>query len=107
MSSPRFLKTVEDLRLATAFARRLRPRILKTVETVEDLLEQPTRRAIVQELLRGDARNGAPAARLGVGAAAVSKHLRLLQYSKLVCRRIDGAFGLTAAGRELARGLEP
>ena len=62
-------------------------------------LADPTRRAILQRLSRGEARVTEIAAPFPMSLAAVSKHIRVLEKARLVARR--------RAGREHLLTLEP
>ncbi|GMQ86156.1 MAG: metalloregulator ArsR/SmtB family transcription factor [Acidimicrobiia bacterium] len=50
----------------------------------------PTRRSIVEMLAHGELEAGAIAERFDISRPAVSRHLRLLRESSLVCARKDG-----------------
>jgi len=53
-------------------------------------LADPTRRKILAQLSRGDARVTELAAPLPISLNAVSKHIKLLERAKLVRRRVRG-----------------
>ena len=53
-------------------------------------LADPTRRAILQRLSRGEARVTELAAPFAMSLNAVSKHIRMLERAQLVRRRVDG-----------------
>lgn len=53
-------------------------------------LADPTRRAILAHLARGEARVTAVAAPFAISLNSVSKHIRVLERAGLVRRRVDG-----------------
>lgn len=53
-------------------------------------LADPTRRSIVEMLTHGELEAGAIADRFEISRPAVSRHLRVLRESDLVCARKDG-----------------
>ncbi|WP_455375635.1 ArsR/SmtB family transcription factor [Kaarinaea lacus] len=53
-------------------------------------LSDPTRRAILARLSRGEAQVSELAEPFGMSLPAVSKHLRVLEKAKLITRQIDG-----------------
>lgn len=53
-------------------------------------LADPTRRTIVEMLTHGELEAGAIAERFDISRPAVSRHLRVLRESDLVCARKDG-----------------
>src|SRR5258708_40045792 len=53
-------------------------------------LADPTRRAILQRLSRGEARVTEVAAPFGISLNSVSKHIRILERAELVLRRVSG-----------------
>jgi len=53
-------------------------------------LADPTRRSIVEMLTHGELEAGAIAERFEISRPAVSRHLRVLRESDLVCARKDG-----------------
>lgn len=53
-------------------------------------LSDPTRRAILVRLSKGDAQVSELAEPFGMSLPAVSKHLRVLEKAKLINREIDG-----------------
>lgn len=53
-------------------------------------LADPVRRSIVEMLTGGEMEAGAIAARFDISRPAVSRHLRVLRESELVCARKDG-----------------
>jgi DNA-binding transcriptional ArsR family regulator len=53
-------------------------------------LADPTRRKILAQLSKGEARVTELAAPLPISLNAVSKHIKLLERAKLVRRRVDG-----------------
>jgi DNA-binding transcriptional ArsR family regulator len=53
-------------------------------------LADPTRRSIVEMLTDGELEAGAIAGRFEISRPAVSRHLRVLRESDLVCSRKDG-----------------
>ena len=55
-----------------------------------DALGDPTRRAIVNQLLRRPASVGEIAAKFPVSRPAISQHLRVLKDAKLVTDRVSG-----------------
>jgi DNA-binding transcriptional ArsR family regulator len=62
-------------------------------------LSDPTRRAIVRRLARGEARVTEVAAPFAMSLNAISKHIRVLERARLVVRR--------RAGREHLLSLDP
>ena len=61
-----------------------------TLDTIFSALSDPTRRAILARLSRGDASVGELAEPFDISAPAISKHLRILERSGLIARRKDG-----------------
>lgn len=61
-----------------------------TLDAAFGALADPTRRAMVDRLARGDATVGELAAPFAMSLPAVSKHLRVLESAGLVSRRIEG-----------------
>lgn len=53
-------------------------------------LSDPTRRAILARLAMGEATVGDVAAPLHMALPSVSKHVRILERSNLIARRVDG-----------------
>jgi len=53
-------------------------------------LSDPTRRAILARLSKGEAQVSELAEPFGMSLPAVSKHLRVLENAKLITRQIDG-----------------
>ncbi len=53
-------------------------------------LADPTRRSIVEMLTHGELEAGAIAQRFDISRPAVSRHLRMLRESDLVCARKEG-----------------
>ncbi len=53
-------------------------------------LADPTRRAILEQLAKGEAQAGDLAAPFGISLPAVSKHLKVLEKAQLIRRRRDG-----------------
>lgn len=53
-------------------------------------LADPTRRAIVETLTRGEATVGALAAPHDMALPSISKHIKVLEKAGLVTRRVDG-----------------
>lgn len=60
------------------------------LDTVFAALADPTRRAMIERLARGEATVGALAAPFDLTVAAVSKHLNVLERAGLVAKRRDG-----------------
>jgi DNA-binding transcriptional ArsR family regulator len=72
---------------------------MQTMTMTEDRLDaafaalaDPTRRAIVSRLARGDATVGELAAPFDISLPGVSKHLKVLERSGLISRRRDAQF---------------
>ena len=66
-------------------------------------LSHPARRSIVERLARGTATVGEATAGLGISKPAVTKHLKLLEESGVISRRIEGrTHVLSLRGRALA-----
>ena len=63
-----------------------------TLDAVFAALADPTRRAIVSRLARGDATVTELAAPFAMSLPAVSKHLKVLERSGLISRRRDAQF---------------
>lgn len=61
-----------------------------TLDHVFSALSDPTRRAILARLVVGEATVGDVAAPLKMALPSVSKHVRLLERSGLISRRVDG-----------------
>ena len=57
-------------------------------------LADPTRRAILSRLAKGDATVGALAAPFSITLPAVSRHLRVLKRARLVEQRVDAQWRL-------------
>ena len=53
-------------------------------------LSDPTRRAIIARLSKGEAQVSELAEPFGMSLPAVSKHLRVLENANLITRRVDG-----------------
>jgi len=53
-------------------------------------LSDPTRRAILARLAKGEAQVSELAEPFGISLPAVSKHLRVLENAKLITRKVDG-----------------
>lgn len=70
-----------------------------TIDATLVALADPTRRAILERLARGEARVGEVAAPFAMSLAAVSKHVRILERARLVRRR--------KVGREHLLSLRP
>ena len=79
--------------------------------TVFSALADPTRRAILARLARGEASGTELARPFSISAPAISKHLRVLEQADLILHRKDGRthrFRLAARPlREAADWLEP
>jgi DNA-binding transcriptional ArsR family regulator len=60
------------------------------LDRVFGALADPTRRAILARLVVGEATVGDVAAPLGMALPSVSKHVRLLERSGLIARRVEG-----------------
>lgn len=76
------------------------------LDAVFTALADPTRRRILQRLLRGEATVGELAEPLPMSLPAVSKHLRILEEAGLLCRERDGRthrLSLNAAPLRTAR----
>jgi DNA-binding transcriptional ArsR family regulator len=71
----------------------------QTLDTVYAALADPTRRAIIGLLVRGDTTIGALADKFPMSFNGVSKHVKVLERAGLVARRV--------AGREHWLTLEP
>lgn len=63
-------------------------------------LADPTRRAIVARLARGESHAGALAEPFAISHAAVSKHLGVLERSGVVQRRVDRQWRVYSLRRE-------
>jgi DNA-binding transcriptional ArsR family regulator len=61
-----------------------------SLDAVFAALADPNRRAILARLAVGEATVGDVAAPLGIALPSVSKHVRVLERSGLVVRRVDG-----------------
>ncbi|WP_131098359.1 ArsR/SmtB family transcription factor [Streptomonospora litoralis] len=81
------------------------------MERVFEVLAEPNRRRILDELRRGEAPVGDLVGRIGISQPAVSKHLRTLREAGLVEVRADAQRRLyrlrTEPLRELDAWLEP
>jgi len=64
---------------------------VKAYDKAFDALGDPTRRAILEQLIRGPLAVGELARRVPVSRPAVSQHLRVLQEARLVQDRESGA----------------
>ncbi|TMC92881.1 MAG: winged helix-turn-helix transcriptional regulator [Chloroflexi bacterium] len=80
------------------------------LDTVFLALSDPTRRAILERLVRGEASGTELARPFSISVPAISKHLRVLENADLILRRKDGRvhrFRLAARSmREAAAWLE-
>ena len=61
-----------------------------TLDATFGALSDPTRRAILARLAKGEAQVTELAAPFGMSLPAVSKHLRVLEKARLVTRHVDG-----------------
>jgi len=61
-----------------------------TLDSVYGAIADPTRRAILGALARGDMTVGALADRFPISLNGVSKHVKVLERAGLVTRRVDG-----------------
>jgi DNA-binding transcriptional ArsR family regulator len=68
----------------------LKAAVQAKLDTVLVALADPTRRAILERLSRGQARVTELAAPFPISLNSVSKHIRVLEKAKLVQRRIQG-----------------
>jgi DNA-binding transcriptional ArsR family regulator len=84
---------------------------IKPVPTSFELLADPTRRQLLDELRRGEQSVGTLVERLGLNQPAVSKQLRVLREAGLATVRVDAQrrfYRLEAAGlREVDEWLAP
>jgi DNA-binding transcriptional ArsR family regulator len=62
----------------------------QTLDTVYAALADPTRRAIIGLLVRGDTTVGALAGKFPISFNGVSKHVKVLERAGLVARRVTG-----------------
>ena len=69
-------------------------------------LADPTRRAILHRLRRGESPVGDIASEFAVSRPAVSKHLRILRQARLVSERKDGRQRICALRAEPLRNVE-
>lgn len=79
---------------------------MKTYAEQFDALGDPTRRAIVDRLLRGPAPVGKLAEEFPISRPAISQHLRVLKEARLVTDRAEGTrrvYQLDPAGFEALR----
>ena len=60
------------------------------VGSVFSALADPTRRRIVERLVRGELTAGEIAAGFSISQPAISKHLKVLEHAGLLTREIDG-----------------
>jgi len=61
----------------------------KTLSTIFAALADPTRRAIIERLARGEASAGQLAEPFGISKPAISKHLKILENANLIIRQKD------------------
>lgn len=61
----------------------------KTLTTIFAALADPTRRAIIERLARGEASAGQLAEPFGISKPAISKHLKVLENANLIVRKKD------------------
>lgn len=64
--------------------------MVKSLDATFGALADPTRRAIVARLARGETSVGDLAGRFPISAPAISRHLRVLEEAGLIARRRDG-----------------
>ena len=62
----------------------------KALDATFGALSDPTRRAILARLAKGEAQVSELAEPFGISLPAVSKHLRVLENAKLITRKVDG-----------------
>ncbi|MFM9968299.1 MAG: ArsR/SmtB family transcription factor [Burkholderiales bacterium] len=67
---------------------------MDTLSTTFSALADPTRRAILARLARGEAPVGDLARPFNISAPAISRHLRVLQGAGLIERRVDAQWRL-------------
>jgi DNA-binding transcriptional ArsR family regulator len=63
---------------------------LRAVDAVFSALGDPTRRRIVERLARGSLTVGEIASGFAMSAPAITKHLKILERSGVVSRRVEG-----------------
>ena len=63
--------------------------MLQSLDTTFAALADPTRRAILSHLAKGDASVGELSARFPISQPAVSRHLKVLEEAQLVERRVE------------------
>ena len=77
------------------------------LDVVLAALADPTRRAIVEQLLaRGESTVGDLAGPFRISAPAISRHLRVLENAGLVERRIDKQWRVVRAKPDALRGID-
>jgi len=78
----------------------------REVSAVFRALADPTRRAILDRLRRGEERVGDIASEFDVSRPAVSKHLRILRQARLVSERKDGRQRICTLRADPLRNVE-
>jgi DNA-binding transcriptional ArsR family regulator len=63
---------------------------METLDTAYSALADPTRRAILARLARGEATVGEIAAPFPISGPAISRHLKVLEQARLIARRRHG-----------------
>jgi DNA-binding transcriptional ArsR family regulator len=100
------LTTVHDLRIINDMVNNTSEQL----NTIFLALADPTRRAILERLARGEASGTELARPFSISAPAISKHLRVLEHADLILHRKDGRthrFRLAASPmRDAAAWLE-
>ena len=100
------LTTISDLRIINAMVNDTSEQL----NTIFLALADPTRRAILERLARGEASGTELARPFSISAPAISKHLRVLEHADLILHRKDGRthrFRLAASPmRDAAAWLE-
>jgi DNA-binding transcriptional ArsR family regulator len=80
------------------------------LDAVFSALADPTRRRILERLVRGELTVGEIAAGFSISQPAISKHVKILEQSGLLTREIDGRIHRcrlsVAAMRDAARWLD-
>ena len=76
---------------------------MDALSTTFAALSDPTRRAILARLTRGEATVGALAEPFSMSLPAVSRHLRVLQQAQLIERRVDAQWRMCALRAEPLR----
>lgn len=62
------------------------------LSSIFSALADPTRRAILERLAKGDASAGELASPFGISKPAISKHLKILEKVNLIVRRKDAQY---------------